>query len=436
MSDTDKHILRLALPNIVSNITVPLLGMIDMAVVGHLDSDIFIGAIAIGVTLFNFIYWNFSFLRMGTSGFTAQAYGRRDIDEQANCFLRSVAVALFSGLIIIALQGLILKAGFFFFDASPEIKHYVADYFHIYIYAAPAILGLYAFNGWFIGMQDVKTPMFITIGINIVNIVLCLFFVYIWNMEISGVALASLCSQIMGFLVAGIVWYYKYASVRRRIDLSTLKNIQALRVFFKVNTDIFIRTFALIIVTTFFISVSTNEGDDILAVNALLMQLFTLFSYFMDGFAYAAEALTGEYIGAGEKMMLKKLVRYLFKWGVIVCAFFTLVYAFGFTAILTFLTDKHNIILLAQDFRYWVLLIPLCGFSAFLWDGIFVGATASRQMRDSMLIAVAFYFALFAFSYFTGFFSNNILWLMFIVYLSIRGLAQGFMACSVLNCSK
>lgn len=436
MTNINRNILRLAIPNIVSNITMPLLGLIDMAVVGHLDSEDYIGAIAIGVTIFNFIYWNFSFLRMGTSGFTAQAYGKDDQREQANCFLRSITIALLAGIIIVALQHLILKAGFFFFDAENNLKHFASQYFHIYIFAAPAILGMYTFNGWYIGMQDAKTPMYITIGINIINIGFCFFFVYALNMKIEGVALASLCAQYAGFIASFIVWLNKYKNIRYHIKFSILKDIAAFKIFFKINGNIFIRTLVLISVTTFFVSISTNEGSEMLAVNALLMQLFTLFSYFMDGFAYAAEALTGKYVGAQQHGMLKTLVSHLFKWGVAIALMFTVAYAFFFTGILNILTDKQNLILLAQDFYYWVILIPICGFSAFLWDGIFVGATASRQMRNSMLIAAAVYFILFFIAYFIDIFSNNILWLMFIIYLAVRGLAQSFMASTILNCSK
>jgi len=433
MKIMDKNILRLAVPNIISNITVPLLGMVDMAVVGHLDTEDYIGAIAVATTIFNFIYWNFSFLRMGTSGFTAQAYGAQDVQEQANSLLRSLVIALLAGLIIVILQSFILRLGFFFFDAGENVKQHAGEYFRIYIYAAPAILGMYTFNGWFVGMQDAKTPMFIAIGINIINIGLCLFFVYALNMKIEGVALASLCAQYSGVTAAVLIWFYKYKEVKSYIKLRELRDIAAFKVFFKVNSNIFIRTLALVAVTTFFVSVSTDQGDDILAVNALLMQLFILFSYFMDGFAYAAEALTGRYVGAKRNDKLRTLVKYLFKWGGIIVILFTFTYSLLFDQILGILTDKQNIISLANDFHIWVLLIPVCSFAAFLWDGVFVGATASRQMRNSMLIAVAIYFALYFVTSFNEYFTNNILWLMFIIYLSVRGIAQSFMAPAILK---
>lgn len=434
----NKSILRLAIPNIISNITVPLLGLVDMAVVGHLEDDGYIGAIIVATTIFNFIYWNFSFLRMGTSGFTAQSYGAGNIQEQADILLRSLLISLFGGIIIIILQPLILQTGYYFFQTGESVKEYVGDYFHIYIWAAPAVLGMYAFNGWFVGMQDAKTPMFIAIGINIINIALCLFFVFALNMSIKGVALASLCAQYSGILAASIIWLFKYGYLRPYIHFSILGNLRSYIPFFKVNTNIFLRTLALITVTTFFVSASSHGSDQILAVNALIMQLFTLFSYLMDGFAYAAEALTGKFVGARKKDLLNKLIKILFVWGFGIAILFTMAYALFFEQILTILTDKQHIVALATDYKLWALLIPLAGFSAFLWDGIFVGATASGQMRNSMLIAALSFFLLYFGSkhiipHFFDQHANSILWLAFITYLAMRGIMQTFMAPTVLR---
>ncbi len=430
----DKSILRLAIPNIISNITVPLLGMVDMFIVGHLDSEYYIGAIALATMIFNFIYWNFSFLRMGTSGFTAQAYGAQDHKEQVDALFRSLTVAMFAGLLIVLLQYFIVHIGLYFLNAEPIVKDYAQDYFYIYIWAAPAVLGLYAFNGWYVGMQNAKIPMMVAIGINVVNIALSFAFVYGFGMKIKGVALASACAQYAGFLSFILIWNIKYGWLKKHVNLNVLKDIKSYIPFFKVNSDILIRTMALVAVTTFFMSASAKEGGDILAVNALLMQLFILFSYMMDGFAYAAEALTGKFIGAKNRLMLKYLVRRLFLWGVIIAAAFTLIYILFFDNILAILTDKQNIIELSKQYHIWVCLIPAAGFSAFLWDGIFVGATASRQMRNSMLIAVAGFFLLFWLFY--DMLLNNILWISFIVYLALRGIVQSIMAPSILNDSR
>ncbi len=434
----NKNILRLAIPNIISNITVPLLGLIDMTIVGHLDSASYIGGIVVATTIFNFIYWNFSFLRMGTSGFTAQLYGAGDVSGQANILLRSLLVALVGGVLIILLQPLILRLGFIFFDAGENVRQYAADYFNIYIWAAPAVLGMYAFNGWFVGMQDARTPMFISIFINVVNILLSLFFVYVLKMNIAGVALGSLCAQYAGVVAALFVWLRKYRYMRRKVDFSVLRDRKSYIPFFRVNANIFIRTLALVTVTTYFVSASSREGEDILSVNALIMQLFTFFSYLMDGFAYAAEALTGRFVGARQKDQLNTLIKYLFGWGIGIAALFTTLYALFFRQILSIITDKTQVVELAMNYKLWAMLIPVAGFAAFLWDGIFVGATASRQMRNSMLVAAALFFCIYLgcrylLPGFYEIYANNILWTSFISYLAVRGIMQWFLAPGVLR---
>lgn len=434
----NKDILRLAIPNIISNITVPLLGLVDMAIVGHLDSSSYIGGIVVATTIFNFIYWNFSFLRMGTSGFTAQLYGAGDVPGQVNILLRSLFVSLVGGLLIILLQSFILKLGFVFFDAGANVSNFATDYFRIYIYAAPAVLGMYAFNGWFIGMQDARTPMFISIFINVVNILLDLFFVFVLDMNIKGVALASLLAQYGGVICSLVVWLRKYRYMRPLVAFSVLKDRQAYIPFFKVNANIFIRTLALVTVTTYFVSASSREGEDVLSVNALIMQLFTFFSYLMDGFAYAAEALTGRFVGAREKHRLKVFIKYLFAWGIGIAVAFALLYAFFFGQILSIITDKQHVINLAMNYRWWAMLIPIAGFAAFLWDGIFVGATASRQMRNSMLVAAFIFFAVYwgcryIFPDLFEIYANSILWTAFLSYLAVRGIVQTFIAPGVLK---
>lgn len=421
----NKEILRLAIPNIISNITVPLLSMVDMAIVGHLQLEVYIGAIATATLIFNFLYWSFSFLRMGTSGFTAQAYGAKDKNEISAIFLRSLSIALIGGIIIIALQQAIFRLAFYVISGGPEVLFYADQYFTIYIWSAPFVLGMYAFSGWFVGMQDSKTPMWIAISTNIINISLSLFFVYVLKMNIEGVALGSLLAQISGFILAFLIWYFKYKEVRLIINLRKIRDFKAYIPFFRVNTDIFIRTMLLITITTFFTSVSARMGNTILAANALLMQLFTLFSYMMDGFAYSAEALTGRFIGARQTFYLKELIRKLFMWGIGIVVLFTLCYFLFTDQILNILTDKKDVIAVCKQYQHWVLLIPIAGFSAFLWDGIFIGATASRQMRNSMFLAVLFFFLF----YYTlrDYLGNNALWLSFIVYLAMRGIVQWFM---------
>lgn len=421
----NKSILRLAIPNIISNITVPLLSMVDMSIVGHLSLEVYIGAIATVSIIFNFMYWSFSFLRMGTSGFTAQAYGAEDNKETATILLRSLLIAFVAGLFIIVFQNVIFDLAFKVIKASSDVRLYAGNYFHIYVWAAPAVLGMYAFSGWFVGMQDARMPMYIAIAVNIINISLSLLFVYVLHMNIEGVALASTIAQVLGFVIAFVIWYFKYKVVRLNLDFERLKHITAYIPFFRVNSDIFLRTMLLIAVTTFFTSSSAKMGNTTLAANALLMQMFTLFSYIMDGFAYSAEALTGRYIGAKRNDVLQKLIKYLFFWGTILAVLFTCIYGLFTDQILQLLTNKVDVIEACKEYQIWVLMIPIVGFSAFLWDGIFIGATASKQMRNSMFVAAACFFAIYYSLY--GNWGNNALWFAFIVYLGMRGIMQAFL---------
>lgn len=374
--------------------------------------------------IFNFIYWNFSFLRMGTSGFAAQAYGAQDEREKANILMRSLAIALLVSVLLIVFQYFILKIAFFFVEASPVVQEYTSSYFHIYIWAAPAILGMYAFTGWFIGMQDAKTPMYIAIYVNIINIALSFFFVYGLHMKIEGVALASTLAQLSGLTIAIVMWFRKYKEMRMLMNFDVLKSLSNYIPFFKVNRDIYIRTLCLILVTTFFTATSSKMGNTLLSVNALMMQLFLLFSFIMDGFGYAAEALTGRYIGARDPKSIHLLVKRLFVWGAVLAGIFTVLYGLFSEQLLSLLTNEKEIIMASKDFHLWVLLIPLISFSAFLWDGVFIGATASKQMRDSMIVAVISFFIIYFFT--RGYLGNNALWLSFIVYLGMRGVMQTF----------
>lgn len=420
----DKKIFRLAVPNIISNITVPLLGMIDMFIVGHLSSELYIGAIAIAVMIFNLMYWSFSFLRMGTSGFTAQAYGAGDMQEVVHVLFRSLLVALGGGILLILFQYFILEIALYFIQGSKEVLQLASQYFYIYVWAAPAVLGMYAFMGWFIGMQDAKTPMYVSIAVNVVNIVCSLFLVFVLKWELKGVALGSAIAQVVGVLLCLFVWLTKYKELKKYIHGKFIRNLSDLSSFFKVNSNIFLRTLCIIIVSTFFTSASAQFGDLNLAVNSLMMQLFILFSYMMDGFAYAAEALTGRFVGAKDRESLQQLLKRLFVWGITFALLFTGVYALFSKGILGLLTDKESVLELANEYITWVLLIPIASFSAFLWDGIFIGMTASREMRDSMFIAMVFFFVIY---YSTrGALGNNALWMAFVSYLAMRGVMQAF----------
>ena len=432
----NRRILGLALPNIITNITVPLLGMVDMAIVGHLSGD-HIGAIAIGTQIFNLIYWNFGFLRMGTSGFTAQAFGAERWDEAVKILIRAIAIAITIALLLIALQWPISLAVPVIFEGSNRVLGLALTYFFVRIWAAPATLGLYAVKGWFIGMQDSKTPMWIAIALNCVNIVLSLLFVLGLEWDIFGVALGTVLANYTG-LALGIIFLRKKLKKlnTKHLTLNTVKEALRwadMRRFFKVNGDIFLRTLCLSGVFTFITAASSHISDQILAVDALLLQFFTLFSYIMDGFAYAGESLVGRHIGARQQRHLKLAVRLLIMWGMALTVVFTGLYAAFGNQFLHIFTDQQEVIEAAGKYMYWVLVIPTCGFAAFLFDGIFIGATATRTMRNAMFVATAAFFVIYyGLKYYglhcVGHLSdhgwNNNLWTAFMVFLVLRGLLQ------------
>ena len=418
----NKKILQLAIPSIVSNITVPLLGLIDVAIVGHLGSAAYIGAIAVGGMLFNIIYWLFGFLRMGTSCMTSQAFGQRDLKEVTRVLLRAVGVGLFIALCLLLLQYPIRKIAFLLIDATPEVRELATVYFNICVWGAPAVLGFYGFAGWFIGMQNSRFPMFIAITQNVVNIVASLSFVYLLDMKIEGVALGTLIAQYAGLFMASLLWLRYYGRLKIAFRWREIIGKTAMKRFFQVNSDIFFRTLCLVAVTTFFTSTGARQGDVVLAVNTLLMQLFTLFSYIMDGFAYAGEAMTGRYIGARNNTGLQRMIRLLFRWGWGLSLSFTILYMIGGQDFLGLLTNDTTVINAAGSYYYWVLAIPLAGFAAFLWDGILIGATATRLMLYSMLVASGMFFLIYYIFY--ALMGNHALWMAFLIYLSLRGIMQ------------
>ena len=427
----NRRILQIAIPSIISNITVPLLGLIDVTIVGHLGSPAYIGAIAVGGMLFNIIYWIFGFLRMGTSGMTSQAYGQHDLNEITRLLVRSVGVGSVIAFCLLILQYPILRLAFAFIQTTPEVEQLATTYFYICIWGAPAILGLYGFAGWFIGMQNSRFPMYIAITQNIVNIAVSLCLVYLLDMKVAGVATGTLIAQYAGFIMAILLYIRYYSKLRKRIIWKEIVQKQAMYRFFQVNRDIFFRTLCLVIVTMFFTSAGAAQGEVILAVNTLLMQLFTLFSYIMDGFAYAGEALSGRYIGASNQTGLHSTVRHLFYWGFGLSMVFTILYSVGGKEFLELLTNDVSVIKAADSYFYWALAIPLAGFSAFLWDGVFIGATATRQMLYSMLVASASFFGVYyAFHSLLG---NHALWLAFLVYLSLRGIVQTFLGRQIMK---
>ena len=421
----NRKILALALPNIISNITVPLLGLVDIAIVGHLGDDSLIGGIAIGTAVFNFIYWNFAFLRMGASGCTAQAYGARNFTEIASVFVRALILALAAALLLVVFQRPIGHAVFLLMDGTPHTMSYAADYFYARIWAAPATISMFAFHGWYIGMQNSRFPMYISIGVNVVNLIFCLWFALGLGWGIVGVAWGTVVAQYSGLVLSIVLWGVYYRRFLRYIRIRECLKPDALLAFFKINRDIFLRTACIVVVYTFFTSTSSGMGDTMLAVNTLLMQLFTLFSYLMDGFAYAGESLAGRYTGAHNAQALNRCVRLLLVWGGVVAVLYTGIYTFGWKAVLSLFTESPVILSEAGDYVGWLIAIPLVAFIPFTIDGILIGATRTAVMRDSVFLSTALFFAVYY--GFRSVIGNNALWAAFLLFLIARGILQYFM---------
>lgn len=418
----NKQILHIALPSIISNITVPLLALVDTTIVGHLGSASYIAAIALGGMIFNMIYWLFNFLRMGTGGLTAQAYGANQHQATSYILLRSLTIAGGIALTLLLLQRPIFQVTFHFVTATAEVRSLASIYFNILIWGAPAMLALYSFTGWFLGMQNARIPMCIAITQNVVNIAVSTLLVFGCHLKIEGVALGTLISQYTALLLAVIFCLTKF-DVKQHFELKAILDINTLKRFFQVNRDIFLRTLCLIAVTTYFTSAGSTQGELTLAANTLLMQFFIIFSYFMDGFAYAGEALGGRYFGAHDRLNFQRVTRCLFAWGGALSVLFFFIYFLSGTSLLHLLTDDSQVINRAQQYLPIIYFIPLISFAAFLFDGLYIGTTATRYMFISMFCASAAFFVLIN----VCTLSNTLLWLAFLVYLGGRGLMQAFL---------
>ncbi|MDX1638771.1 MAG: MATE family efflux transporter [Balneolaceae bacterium] len=416
----NRRILNLAIPNIISNLSVPLLGAVDTALVGHLDEVYYLGAIAVGGMIFNFLFWGFGFLRMGTTGLTAQAFGEENRGESILILARAVAVAGIFSTLIILLQAWIADISFWLVEASSEVETYTEIYFDIRIWSAPATLGLYAINGWFLGMQNARYPMIVTIFLNMLNIGLDFLFIYGMGMHVDGVATGTLIARYAGLLLAASLLVWRYRQWLQQYIHKQLLELAAVRKFFSVNRDIFIRTLCLIFTFSFFTAKSAEMGDTILAANSILLQLWMIVSYGVDGFAYAAESLVGRYTGSQERQKLKNAIIYCFAWGIGIGLFASGIYWALDRSLLTLFTDQQKVIDTAMTVYFWTVAGPAVSSFCYIWDGIFIGATATGPMRDTMLFATL---AVFLPVYYltAGTLNNHAIWLAMVLFMIARG---------------
>ncbi|MFW5886928.1 MAG: MATE family efflux transporter, partial [Bacteroidota bacterium] len=369
----------------------------------------------------------------GTSGFTAQAWGRRDIPETIMVFSRAAFIALMVSVSLLMLQKPIELLSFWLLKGENDVEQLASAYFRIRIWAAPATLGQFALLGFFLGMQNARLPMMVLVSSNLINIIFNYIFVMKMEMGSNGVALGTVIAQYSGLFIA-IYFLRKYFSkLFKYISIEAVTRWNKLKIFLSVNKDIFIRTMCLVAVFTFFTSRSASadkldQGEDtILAVNSILMQFFMFFSFLIDGFAHASEALAGKYVGSKNKQSLQKFIRLVFIWGLGISLLFTAIYFLAGESIFKLLTDNSRIISNAQPYFFWVVLIPVLSFSAFIWDGIFIGATAGVQMRNAMLISTLLvFFPMYFVS--IQFIGNHGLWLAFVLFMASRGITMMFLS--------
>ena len=391
MKPIDKEILRLALPSILANITVPLVGMVDIAVAGHLNASAaaLIGGISVGSLMFDMLYWNFGFLRAGTGGMTAQAYGREDWSGCRSLLLRGVGTALLISLAILLIQWPFQKLVFLLVNCSEEVKSLALKYFYIRVWAAPATLSLMAFRGWFIGMQDTFSSMLTDVIVNGVNILASILLALgipgtgFDGIGFSGIAWGTIIAQYTGLVFATGIVTVKYRQIIRLPAGNASERLSALSG--RVNGDLFIRSLCLMVVYLAFTAISARFGDVLLAMCSIMMKLMMIFSFFTDGFAFAGEALTGRFIGMQRSDLLREGVRHTFAWSLGIGLLFVAIYLVSGMGMFRMMTSDTSVIDSAGAFLGWLVLMPLIGCPAFTWDGIFIGATETRILRNSTI---------------------------------------------------
>lgn len=404
---------------------MPLLSSVDTALMGHMDQVYYLGAVAVGGMIFNFVYWGFGFLRMGTTGLTAQAFGNNNSEESVSILGRALLVALAAGLLLIIFKDVIEYLSFLIIPTTGNVETHARIYFNIRIFAAPATLALYAFTGWFFGMQNATIPLIITILTNGLNIGFNLLFIKEFGMKADGVALGTVFANYIGVFFTLWLFRKKYKKLFGYFNLKKILNWQKLKSFFQLNLDIFIRTLCLIFVFSFFTAKSSAGGETILAVNSILINLWTILAYGIDGFAFAAESLVGRFVGAKDIAKFKQAVKLSFVWGIGLGIIISFIFWAFAEPILKIFTDNSGLIVLAMTYMFWTIMAPIVNGFCYIWDGIFIGATATRAMLITALISTFFIF-LPVYYFTTPYLGNHGLWLAMIIFMIARGISLSF----------
>lgn len=421
----NKQILQLAVPNIISNFSIPLLGAVDTALMGRLETEHYLGAVGIGAVLFSFIYWGFGFIRMATTGLTAQAYGEKDTAECGLLLQRSFYIGIIGSFLLLILQWVLADVSFALIDTSPEVEKLARTYFHIRIYAAPATLCLHAFHGVFLGLQNAHYPMVLTILVNLINVVLNLVFVNMLGMKVEGVALATVIAQYVGLILAIALFLRSYLNLITTWNLRLIVSYSKMKRFLSISGDIFIRTLCLVFSLAYFTAKSAVLSDTFLAINTILLQYINLMSYAIDGFAFAAESMIGKFKGAQDLQNLKRTTHQIFLWSFLFGGTVLLIFALFGEQLLYLFTDKLKLVEQAKPYLVWIIIAPVVNVAAYVWDGIYLGATASKPLRNSMIVSMLLFLtAVYLFIPY----GNHGLWGAFTLLLIARGISLTVLA--------
>ena len=423
--NVNKQIVNLTIPNIISNFSIPLLGAVDTALMGRLESEHYLGAVGIGGILFSFIYWGFGFLRMATTGLTAQAFGEKNLQECGRLLLRAVYIGITASLLLLIFQRQLADVSFSLIDTSPAVEQLARAYFYIRIYAAPATLCLHAFHGVFLGLQNAHYPMLLTIVVNLANIVLNLVFVQLLSMKVEGVALATVIAQYIGLFLAVLLFSRYYRGILRAWRFREVLALSKLKRFLSISSDIFIRTLCLVFSHAYFTAKSAALSDTFLAINTILLQYINLMSYAIDGFAFAAESMIGKYKGAQDMPNLKRTTRQIFLWAFLFGGVIMLIFLVLGEQMLHLFTNQMPLIEGAKPYFIWIIIAPVVNVAAYIWDGIFLGATASKALRDSAIASTLIYLSAV---YLLIPYGNHGLWTALTLLLVARGVSLTLLA--------
>ena len=389
----NRLVLSLAIPSILASMTVPLVGMVDLAIAGHMGDASMMSGVVIGSVLFDLIYWNVGFLRIGTAGLTAQAFGRKDKEGMMRPFCQGIVTAIAVAVLMLALQWVVVNGALAIMDCTEEVRIMASRYFYVRIWAMPAAMLLFVFRGWFVGMQNTKFQMIVDVSVNVINMLSSYVLAIHTSFGFDGIALGTVIAQWTGLLLSvGLMFGFYRKILSFNLNLITT----GFSHFFRLNRDNFLRNIGLQIIYSGFTIFATYFGEVQLALSAVMMKLLLGFSYFVDGFAFAGEALTGRFIGEKNREGVNGTIRTTFGWGLAIGIVFTFVYVFWGKTFISLFTNDVAVIDASEEYLFWLWLMPVVSCLCFVWDGIYIGATASAPMRDSMLWAAV----LFVISYY------------------------------------